>query len=334
MLYLLNNEALQPVSFLDYSDIKGNEKKLENLLAANLGELYIEDGHLMPISQERQGQEEPDLCALDKSGNITIFELKKGVVPGDTTIQVMRYAQIIGLMTYDDLNRKYQEYAKDGQELATAHALAFQLDTPLPTDSFNKKQKLVLVGSALDNGLIETVDYWRAQNIDIDFLPYRFYKIDGNLYFEFFAKPHDYHLNPKNRKGVIFDTNRTYDNNAVWDMLRNEKVSAYGGARKYINSFRKGDYVLYYHIGYGIIAAGVIKTSKPLSLEANEEKYHKVELIKPVPQCNDDIRGISASDLKSLLGRNFYYASTEKKPYLSTDEAEKVISALREKYDS
>lgn len=40
--------------FYDYADLKGKEKDLENLLADNLGELYIEDGQLMPIFQERQ----------------------------------------------------------------------------------------------------------------------------------------------------------------------------------------------------------------------------------------------------------------------------------------
>ena len=72
MLYKAENNSLKAMSYYDYSDLEGKEKDLENLLAENLGEIYIEDGQLMPIFQERQWQEEPDLCALDKNGNLVI----------------------------------------------------------------------------------------------------------------------------------------------------------------------------------------------------------------------------------------------------------------------
>lgn len=79
-------------------------------MAENLGDLYIEDGQLMRIFQERARQEEPDLCALDKNGNLVLFELKRGEVQGDTTIQVMRYAQSWGQKAYYDLNEAYAKY--------------------------------------------------------------------------------------------------------------------------------------------------------------------------------------------------------------------------------
>ena len=42
-------------------------------------------------------------------------------------------------------------------------------------------------------------------------IPYRVYKIEGSYYFEFFSLPYDQHSNPGNAKGIIFDTNLTYD---------------------------------------------------------------------------------------------------------------------------
>ena len=76
MLYKFNkeNKTLNPLEFCDYSELNGNEKDLENLLAENLGDLYVESGQLMSIFQERRWQEEPDLCALDSMGNLVIFE--------------------------------------------------------------------------------------------------------------------------------------------------------------------------------------------------------------------------------------------------------------------
>lgn len=75
ILFKYQNSSLEMLPFYDYADLKGKEKDLENLLADNLGELYIEDGQLMPIFQERQWWEEPDLCALDKDGNQRIWTL-------------------------------------------------------------------------------------------------------------------------------------------------------------------------------------------------------------------------------------------------------------------
>ena len=239
MLFKYQNSSLEMLPFYDYADLKGKEKDLENLLADNLGELYIEDGQLMPIFQERQWQAEPDLCALDKDGNLIIFELKRGTVPGDTTIQVMRYAQNYGQMKYSDLEKLYQNYKNTTQSLQETHAETFGIENnPLSEEAFNKKQKMVIVGSSSDTSLMAAVDYWKSKNLDIDFLPYRFYKIGGEIYFDFFAKPYDFHMNPRDKKGILFDTNRSYNEDSVWDMFAKSKISAYGNASRYINSFK------------------------------------------------------------------------------------------------
>ena len=333
MLFKYKNNDLEPLPYYDYVDLKGKEKDLENLLANNLGNLYIEDGQLMPIFQERQWQEEPDLCALDKEGNLIIFELKRGVVKGDTTIQVMRYAQSYGQKKYAELNRIFQQYKKTSEELKYAHAETFGLDdSPLSEEQFNKRQKLIIVGSSSDISLIEAVEYWRTKQLDIDFLPYRFYKINGEIYFDFFAKPYDYHINPRDKKGILFDTNRSYDETSVWDMFDKKKISAYGGASRYVNNFNKGDYVLYYHKGWGVIGAGIIKTSIVSGDISKDELYRTVELLTPAIKQESDIRYISASELCHLLGKNFYFASTIKSPYLSAEESQIVIEELKKKY--
>lgn len=333
MLFKYTKNDLEALPYYDYTDLDGKEKDLENLLARNLGNLYIEDGQLMPIFQERQWQEEPDLCALDKEGNLVIFELKRGVVQGDTTIQVMRYAQVYGQKSYTELNRIFQQYKKTTKELKDIHAETFGIEnTPLKAEDFNRKQKLVIVGSSSDISLIEAVDYWKSQRLDIDFLPYRFYKIANEIYFDFFAKPYDYHINPRDKKGILFDTNRSYDENSVWDMFAKEKISAYGNASRYINSFNKGDYVLYYHKGWGVIGAGIIKTSSVGKNAEKKELYHTVDLLTPAIKKESDIRCISASELCRLLDKNFYFASTIKSPYLSAQEAELVIEELKKKY--
>lgn len=332
MLFKHTKDALEPVEFYDISKFEGKEKDLENLLANNLSDLYAEGGQLMPIFQERQWQEEPDLCALDKNGNLIIFELKRGYVPGDTTIQVMRYVQSYGQKKYAELNELYRQYKKSKNELKIVHQDTFGLDEPLKEEEFNLKQKLVIIGGYADYSLIRAVDYWKEKGIDIDFIPYRFYKISEEIYFEFFAKPYDYHLNPSERKGVIFNTNKSYDENSVWEMFHDSKVSAYGNASRFVNCFHKNDFVFYYHNGYGIIGAGTIKDTRPKEIVDNDESYRQVDLITPQIKSECEIRCISPSELRILLGRSFYYASTVITQNLSIDESKKIVDELLKKY--
>lgn len=335
MLYKYENNTLEKLGYYSYSYFKGKEKDLENLLAENLNDLYMEDAQLMPIFQERQRQEEPDLLAVDKNGNLVVFELKRGEVKGDTTIQVMRYTQNYGQKSYFELNKIYKKYNLTGLELKNAHNEAFGLDKALDESEFNKKQKMVIVGNSLDISLINAVEYWKNKKLDIDFLPYRFYKINKEIYFEFFAKPYDYHLNVLDKKGIIFDTCRSYYENAVWDMFKDKKISAYNSASKFIKSFNKGDYVFYYHKGWGIIGAGIIKSSQPKEISSNKgrELYHTVELLTPVIANENEIKYILPSEICELLGKNFYWASTTKKPYLTEKESKKLVDELIERYN-
>lgn len=335
MLYKYENNTLEKLGYYSYSYFKGKEKDLENLLAENLNDLYMEDAQLMPIFQERQRQEEPDLLAVDKNGNLVVFELKRGEVKGDTTIQVMRYTQNYGQKSYFELNKIYKKYNLTGLELKNAHKEAFGLDKALDESEFNKKQKMVIVGNSLDISLINAVEYWKNKKLDIDFLPYRFYKINKEIYFEFFAKPYDYHLNVLDKRGIIFDTCRSYYENAVWDMFKDKKISAYNSASKFIKSFNKGDYVFYYHKGWGIIGAGIIKSSQPKEISSNKgrELYHTVELLTPVIANENEIKYILPSEICELLGKNFYWASTTKKPYLTEKESKKLVDELIERYN-
>lgn len=309
MLYRLSKEdnTIELMPYADFESLAKKEKDLENLLAENLGDFYIEDGQLMRIFQERARQEEPDLCALDKNGNLVLFELKRGEVQGDTTIQVMRYAQSWGQKAYYDLNEAYAKYCDKyklpKQELKEAHKDAFGLDSALDYVQFNREQKMIIVGSSSDSRLVSAVDYWKAQGLSIDFIPYRIYLIGDEYYFEFFSKPYDTHVNPKDRKGIIFDTNFAYDENSIWDMFLKHKVSAYGSVAGSVNSFQKGDYVLYYHKGYGVVGAGKIKsdTKENKEYKRDYELFREVELLTPEISKIEDIRYISYSELCELL---------------------------------
>ncbi len=79
MLYKLGStdgkfDTLEPVAFKNFSNFGNREKDLEDLIAKNILDVLFEDASLMPIFQERQGQGEADIYALDEKGELIIFE--------------------------------------------------------------------------------------------------------------------------------------------------------------------------------------------------------------------------------------------------------------------
>lgn len=136
-------------------------------------------------------------------------------------------------------------------------------------------------------------------------------------------------------KGIMFDTNKSYSNTATFDMLTADKISAYDGAGKYIESFNIGDIVLYYIKGLGIVAAGEIcsKTNQ-CEYHGSIEKYKMVKMITPInmPKNEGELKNITPADIKRLLNRNFYWASTIKTPFLDESQCKCLVDELKKLY--
>lgn len=321
-------DAIEPVAFKDFSSFGQLEKQLEDLIAANILRVLFEDASLMPIFQERQYQAEADIYALNEMGELTIFELKRGWAGQDAVQQALRYAQDAGRWTYAQLQAKFQQYARVNVDLVKAHREAFELEHALDERQMNRKQHLVVIGSAADNELIAAVDYWKRQGISISFLPYRVYEIGGGTYFEFFALPYDRHSNPDATKGVLFDTNRTWDEHAIWYMLENSRVAAFGDAKRFVEYLSPGDIVFLSHRYAGLVAAAKVKKGGVKASEDDEELYRDVEFITPIPKKGEPLKAMPFSMVSELTGKSFFWARTIKVPYLSKQEAENLSSEL------
>ena len=115
-------------------------------------------------------------------------------------------------------------------------------------------------------------------------------------------------------------------------MIAQNKISAYGDARKYIRSFEKGDYALFYSKGRGVIAIGKVLTDECTNAD-KDEAYRKVEMITPKNFSGNaaELPALSPTEIKNILGRNFYWASTIKTPFLTGTQVELLIQALNKK---
>lgn len=333
MLYRLDSndgkiDKLEPVPFKDFSNFGNLEKDLEELIAKSILDVLFEDAGLMPIFQERQYQAEADIYALNEKGELIIFELKRGSAGEGAVHQALRYAQDAGQWTYSTLQKKYQQYTGSSTDLHLAHQEAFNLEHSLDAKELNSKQHLIIIGSAADDSLINAVDYWKHQGISIEFLPYRIYELNGEKYFEFFALPYDKHKNPSDIKGVLFDTNRSWDEDSIWYMMENNRVAAFGDAKRFVDYVYPGDIVFFSHKWTGLVAAARVKKG---SIKAPDEEtlYRDVEFITPVPKKGQTIKAMPFGKVSEITGKSFFWARTIKVPYLSSNEAELLAKELK-----
>ena len=332
MLYKLKSndgkfDKLDPVAFKDFSSFGQSEKNLEELIANSILDVLYEDASLMPIFRERQYQAEADIYAMDQKGELTIFELKRSAAGEDAVHQALRYAQDAGQWSYAQLQEKYQQYTDSKSDLIREHKEAFDLERPLDAKEINNRQHMVVIGSAADESLISAADYWRRQGISINFLPYRIYELGGEQYFEFFALPYDKHKNPADAKGVLFDTCRRYDENAIWDMMEKGRVAAFGDAKRFVERINPGDIVFFSHRREGVVAAAKVKNS-PIQIPDSETKYRDVEFITPIPDRDKEYKAMPFRMVSDITGKSFYWASTIKVPYLSKSEADHLAEEL------
>jgi hypothetical protein len=338
MLYKLSSgiDRIEPLPFLDFEQADALEKQLENLIANHLLEVLYEGAPLLPIFQERSWQEEADIYALDRNGDLVVFELKRAGAGRGALSQLLGYVEEASSWNYFVLNEKFAEYLskRTGRvsELREVHQETFGLKEPLDEDQFNKRQKMYVVANSADEGLVRAVQYWRTQGLDIEFLPYRVYEIGGDKYFEFFSKPFDTHPNPAYRKGVLFDTNASYDiaGQAPWieRMITQRRVSAYGDVKGTVDYLQRGDTVFYYQKRYGVVAAARIIGTAPRDFEPDEERYWDVEFLTQTPsRFEPPYDALSVAEIREATGLNFYWAKTLKVPYLKDDQSDKLLRA-------
>ena len=243
-----------------------HEEQIENFLRSRLSEIVSEE-HLMLIGQERKGQEEADLLALDKEGTMYIFELKRWESNSENILQVMRYGQIFGRYTYEELQNlaRMQQQLDHDQSLKESHKMYFELGEPIKESKFNQKQHFVLVTNGVDADTISAVDYWSGMGVKISCSPYRLYEIDGKSFIQFDTfNPDGDVLLETNTPHFIVNTNRSYMDTAWKDMLcdgRKGKASAWGDRKWAICNIPKKSIVYLYHTGVGIIAKGITTDS-------------------------------------------------------------------------
>ena len=110
-----NSSALDQAAATTLDQLGWKEKDLENLVAQHIDKV-VRENQLLVVAQERQvyPQEEADILALDRDGDLHIFELKRWKSQQENLLQVLRYGQRFGQYKYralQDLLHGYMQRA-------------------------------------------------------------------------------------------------------------------------------------------------------------------------------------------------------------------------------
>ena len=259
MLYQLDLEKQDytKVRRVSLQEIGWKEADLERLVSKHIQD-FIHSNDLMTIFTERQGQEEPDILALDRSGDLYIFELKRWGAHQENLLQALRYGQLFGGSDCHELGELYQIYTASDGSLREAHRSYFDLEDPLPEADFNRRQHFVIMTNGLDQRTVEAILYWKKNGLLIDAIVYWVFEVGGNHYIEFqMYSPVEGFLAYEGGC-YILNTNYSHNPQHTEDMLRERKAAAYyPGWREKIQRLQKGDRVFLYQSGVGIIACGI-----------------------------------------------------------------------------
>lgn len=334
MLYKLDTigKRYSKVNRVTLSSIGWKELDLQELLSNHLQDL-ISASELMTIFNERPRQEEPDILALDKNGDLYIFELKRWSSNQENLLQVLRYGQLYGNSNYDELNEMFKKYIKDksvGDELQKIHQEYFNFaeKSCLSKEDFNRKQHFLVVTNGLDQKTVESIVYWKKNGLNIDAIVYWVFEINGEYFIEFnMYSPIEGFLEYESNTYIL---NTDYANNKqhTEDMIKEQKAAAYyPGWREKINKLQKGDTVFLYKSGTGIIAYGI--ASGKLEMQdcdghPNYEYFMKLDKFKELKDP------VTASEMKDITNQGFNFRQTMYS--ISEESRDLLIKEIKEKY--
>lgn len=260
MLYKLNpnKQDYTKVKRVTLADIGWKELDLQRLMSSHIQD-FIYSNDLLTIFNERPRQEEPDILAIDRNGDLYILELKRWSSDRENLLQVLRYGQLYGSSNYDELNELFQKYSKSNAELLEIHKQYFDLsdDKALRKSDFNMHQHFLIVTNGLDQNTVDAIRYWKNNGLSIDAIIYWVFEINGEHYIEFnMYSPIEGYLEYEGNNYVL-NTNYSNNKNHTDDMINEQKAAAYyPGWREKIGKLQRGDTVFLYKSGYGIIAYG------------------------------------------------------------------------------
>ena len=115
-----------------------------------------------------------DLLGLDQQGNVVAIELKRGRTPRDVIAQALEYVSFAASLEAEELECRFRKYRQDESlSLAESHRQRFALGQKV---SFNKDQRVVIVGQQITPGIRQTAEFLNAKGVRVTCIEFTFFQ--------------------------------------------------------------------------------------------------------------------------------------------------------------
>ncbi len=161
--------------------VNHEESVLENWLEGNSDNI-LEDGKLLIIGRQVTTNLGSiiDLLGIDREGNTVVIELKRDRTPRDTLAQALEYASFVEELDTAQLEEILQRYVSDeALNLASYHRNYFELASDEAV-SFNKEQRIVLVGQRITGEIRQTASFLRRKGMRVTCLEFSYFQAHGH----------------------------------------------------------------------------------------------------------------------------------------------------------
>lgn len=287
-----------------------DERALQDILFGSLDRL-IPDDELTLLMQSRYWQEEPDLMAVDRNGDLYIFEIKAWESHSSNLLQVLRYGQIFGSSKYADLDAWHKRATDAAQSLQVAHSAKFGIE--LTQDEFNRKQVFVVITNGLDHRTREAIRYWRSCGLEVRPWVYRVYSGENDeMLLEMSAfRVGDNPYEDLAEGYYILNTNISNAQADHDDMITNGKAAAYFNPWKFkIERLGRGDVVFLYQSGVGIVGVGEADGKLKKAAYHGKPELEDEEYFMMLMRFQRVLQPLSAAEIKAITGVNHRFMST------------------------
>lgn len=115
-----------------------------------------------------------DLLGLDRQGNVVVVELKRDRTPRDVIAQALEYVSFAASLEPQQLETRFRKYQQcETLSLSESHRQHFALGQEV---SFNKDQRVVIVGRHITPGIRQTAEFLNAKGARVTCIEFTFFQ--------------------------------------------------------------------------------------------------------------------------------------------------------------
>ncbi|MDD4873514.1 MAG: hypothetical protein PHE15_00830 [Dehalococcoidales bacterium] len=153
------------------------EAVLEEWLDNNPDDI-VEDGKLLIVGRQVTTNlgNIIDLLAVDRQGDVVVLELKRGRTPRETLAQSLEYASFAETLDGEQIESILRLYMNDeGINLTEYHRQYFNICND-EAISFNKNQRIVIIGQVITDEIRQTSSFLRNKGIRVTCIEFSFFE--------------------------------------------------------------------------------------------------------------------------------------------------------------